>query len=165
MPKLIVLRGNSGSGKSTIAQKLRDASGRRIAWVEQDYIRRKVLREKDVDDDANIAPALVAEVVGFALAHGYDVVLEGILGFSRYGNMLKALAEKWPEHYFFYMNIPLEETLKRHATKPNAHEFGEAEMASWYRESDATGFPGEVIIPEHSSLDDTIRLIVRATGL
>jgi len=46
--RLIVLRGNSGSGKSTTARALRERFGRRLAWVEQDYLRRVVLKEHDV---------------------------------------------------------------------------------------------------------------------
>jgi predicted kinase len=45
--RLIVLRGNSGSGKSTVARALREAYGRGIAWVSQDLIRRIILEEKD----------------------------------------------------------------------------------------------------------------------
>ena len=46
--RLIVLRGNSGSGKSTVAKALLDAyGGRSVAWVAQDLIRRTILREKD----------------------------------------------------------------------------------------------------------------------
>jgi predicted kinase len=43
--KLIVLRGNSGPGKSTVAKRP----------VEQDNIRRGILKEKETDDRANIA--------------------------------------------------------------------------------------------------------------
>jgi predicted kinase len=45
--RLLVLRGNSGSGKSTTAQTLRDRLGRGTAWIEQDQIRRILLWEKD----------------------------------------------------------------------------------------------------------------------
>jgi predicted kinase len=45
--RLIVLRGNSGSGKSTVARALREAYGRGIARVSQDLIRRIILKEKD----------------------------------------------------------------------------------------------------------------------
>ena len=44
--RLIVLRGNSGSGKSTVAKALREAYGRGVAWVSQDLIRRTILRER-----------------------------------------------------------------------------------------------------------------------
>lgn len=46
--RLIVLRGNSASGKSTVARAVRDRYGYGIALVGQDNIRRTVLREKDV---------------------------------------------------------------------------------------------------------------------
>ena len=47
--RLIVLRGNSGSGKSTVARAVRERYGRGCALVEQDYLRRIVLRELDGD--------------------------------------------------------------------------------------------------------------------
>lgn len=157
MPKLIVLRGNSGAGKSTVAQKLREVSLRRIAWIEQDHFRRHILREKDGTDGIRIG--LIAQTVDFVLANGYDVILEGIFGFSAYGEMLRALAARWPEHYFFYFDVPFEETLRRHATRPSAKEFGRAEMARWFRNDDRTGFPGEIIIPAENSITDAVQLI------
>jgi predicted kinase len=45
--RLIVLRGNSGSGKSAVAKALRRSYGRGVAWVSQDLIRRTILGEKD----------------------------------------------------------------------------------------------------------------------
>jgi predicted kinase len=52
--RLVVLRGNSGAGKSTVAKALREAYGRGVAWVSQDLIRRIILREKDRPDATNI---------------------------------------------------------------------------------------------------------------
>jgi uridine kinase len=49
---LIVLRGNSASGKGTVASALRDRYGRGIAIVAQDNLRRTVLRERDVPGGA-----------------------------------------------------------------------------------------------------------------
>jgi len=42
--KLVCLRGNSGSGKSSVAAALRAQLGRRVAIVAQDMIRRLVLK-------------------------------------------------------------------------------------------------------------------------
>jgi hypothetical protein len=53
--RLVVIRGNSASGKSSVAQGLRDHYGRGIAIVGQDVIRRNVLREHDTARGANIA--------------------------------------------------------------------------------------------------------------
>lgn len=52
--KLIVLRGNSASGKSTVAAGIRSRRGRGIAIVGQDHLRRIVLRERDVPGGVNI---------------------------------------------------------------------------------------------------------------
>ncbi|MFF3487274.1 hypothetical protein ACFYXC_28920 [Streptomyces sp. NPDC002701] len=53
--RLVVIRGNSASGKSSVAQGLRDHYGRGVAIVGQDVIRRNVLREHDTTGGANIA--------------------------------------------------------------------------------------------------------------
>jgi len=75
--RLIVLRGNSGSGRSTVAKALREAYGRGVAWVSQDLIRRTILREKDQPGGVNIG--LIDQVTRYSLEHGYHVVLDGIL--------------------------------------------------------------------------------------
>ncbi len=50
---LIVLRGNSGSGKSTIAERIR-AQRDGVAIIGQDHLRRVILKEKDRPGAANI---------------------------------------------------------------------------------------------------------------
>lgn len=90
--RLIILRGNSGSGKTTVAKKLRDASQKKIAIVEQDYLRRIVLKEKEVENGNNID--LIRQTVEFALEKQFNVILEGILDASRYGQMVKELLIK-----------------------------------------------------------------------
>ena len=47
MAKLIVLRGNSGSGKTTIAKELQKCLGRNTMLISQDVVRRDMLRVKD----------------------------------------------------------------------------------------------------------------------
>ncbi|MCM3920185.1 hypothetical protein ND748_00560 [Frankia sp. AiPs1] len=74
---LVVIRGNSGAGKSSVARAVRARSGRGVALVEQDYLRRILLREWD--QPGGVAPALIDQTVRFCLDHGYHVVLEGIL--------------------------------------------------------------------------------------
>jgi predicted kinase len=161
--KLIVLRGNSGSGKTTIANRLRELSKRKIAIIEQDYIRRTLLREKE--NATGIHIDLIFLIAELSLARGYDVILEGILNFEKYGVVLKRLADLCPEHYFYYFDISFHETLRRHATKPNAHEFGEQEMRGWYRDRDVTRFEREIIIPEESSFKNTVEMIRKMTGI
>ena len=62
--------------------------------------------------------------------------------------------------HVYYLDIPFGETLRRHATKPNAHEFGEAEMRQWWRSSDVLGVKEEQIFNEKMSADDMLKNIV-----
>lgn len=164
IPKLVIIRGNSGSGKSAVAHALRDSSlGGKIAIVGQDNIRRTILKEKDVEDGDNID--LIAQTVEFALGRGYDVILEGILHMSRYGNMLERLRSLCPETHVYYLDVSFGETLRRHATKPCANDFGEQEMRAWYAHQDFTHSLGEQVIPEEFSLDQTVERIRKDTGL
>lgn len=114
---LVVIRGNSGSGKSSIARQLRLRCGRGYALVEQDYLRRIVLRERD--EPGGLAPALIEHTVRFALDHDYHVILEGILFSGRYGDMIAAVRRAHRGRTFvYYLDVSLAETLRRHATRP-----------------------------------------------
>jgi predicted kinase len=160
--KLIVLRGNSGSGKSAIASAVRQAYGMRgFAIVRQDMLRREILKEKDVPGGVNIG--LIDLTARYALDHGYHVIIEGILVAERNGNMLQRLAaDHRGQTAFYYLDVPFAETLRRHATKPNANEFGEAEMRRWYVPLDRLPFVEETVIPETSSLEESVALIMHA---
>ncbi|MGW4528392.1 AAA family ATPase [Amycolatopsis sp. NPDC004378] len=156
--RLIVLRGPSGSGKTSTAAGLRERRGRGLALVELDYLRRRVLRERDVEGGANIA--LLDQVARFSLDHGYDVVVEGILAAERYGAMLTRLHD---DHRgtsaFYFFDVSLEESLRRHTTRPQAAEFGPEHMRGWYLERDLLPGVDERIVPETSSLEATIERI------
>jgi predicted kinase len=156
--RLIVLRGNSGSGKTTVARAVRMRYGRGCALVEQDYLRRIVLRERDLD--GGIAPALIAQTARFALDHGYHVVLEGILARARYGAMLTDLYHAHRGRTaVYYLDVSWEETLRRHAGRPQAAEFGEADMRGWWLPHDVLGVAGERVVPEGSALEETVALV------
>lgn len=47
MSKLVIIRGNSGSGKTTVAKALQHKLGHNIMVISQDVIRRDMLRVKD----------------------------------------------------------------------------------------------------------------------
>jgi predicted kinase len=162
--RLIVIRGNSGSGKSTIARQLQRGHGRGCAVVDQDHLRRKVLRERD--RAGGLAPALIAQTVRFALDHGYHVVLEGIMFSDRYGGMIRDLrrAHRGATH-LFYLDVSLDETLRRHATRPQAAEFTPEQMRGWYAPRDLLGFGDEQIIGESSGLAATVAHIAATARL
>ncbi|MFJ8181065.1 M15 family metallopeptidase [Streptomyces sp. NPDC094469] len=165
--RLVVIRGNSASGKSSVAQGLRDHHGRGIAIVSQDVIRRNVLREHDTARGANIA--LLGRIARDALNAGFHVVLEGIMYADRYGHMITSLVR---DHRgvssCYYLNVPLETTLIRHASKADAaylEQVTGTHLASWYRELDLLPGGPETVIQADSTLQDTIARIVRETDL
>jgi chloramphenicol 3-O-phosphotransferase len=161
--RLIILRGNSASGKSSVAAAIREQYGRGIAIVGQDNLRRIVLREHDQPNAANIG--LIDLTARYALDHGFHVIVEGILCASHYGDMLTALcADHRGATRLYYLHVPFEETLRRHATKPEATNYGEAEMATWYRELDLLPGVAEQIVSAETSLSDTVRRVMADTG-
>ncbi|MFC3504862.1 kinase [Micromonospora krabiensis] len=161
---LVCIRGNSGSGKSTIARELRRRHGRGCALVEQDYLRRILLRERDKPGGA--APALIEQTARFALDHGYHVVLEGILHTSRYRSILTSLRDAHRGRSLFcYLDVSLPETLRRHLTRPQASEFTAEHMSGWYAAHDVLGWVDELVLPETTTFEEAVETIATAAGL
>ena len=159
---LVVVRGNSGSGKSTLAHRLQLLRDRRLAVVAQDIVRRQILRVPDVPGNASIG--LIDTIVRHCLDGGFDVVVEGILGADKYGQMLTRLAEDhWGRSLFVRYELSFEETLRRHASKATS-EFGEVEMRQWWREADGLQGVDELVIGPAPSLDETVERIARVMG-
>ncbi|MFD4023296.1 AAA family ATPase [Streptomyces sp. NPDC058576] len=162
--RLIVLRGNSASGKSSVASGLRDRFGRGLAVVGQDNLRRTVLRERDRPGAANIG--LIDLTARYALDAGYHVVVEGILYADHYGDMLARLRadHRGPTHGY-YLDVPFAETLARHATKPIADDVDANQLRDWYRPRDVLPDGLETVIGPGSILDRTVERIMLDTGL
>lgn len=163
-PQLIVLRGNSGSGKSSVAAELRRRVGRGLAVVAQDNVRRVVLKEKDVAGAANIG--LIDAIARYSLDHGFHTVVEGILNASRYGDMLARLHRDHRDRsHFFYLDVPFEETVARHATRHQAADFGPEAMARWYRGGDLLAAVPEQVVGPGSTLEGTVLRVLAASGI
>ena len=156
LPVLVILRGNSASGKSTVARRVQRALPRgRIAVVGQDPLRRDLLRERNEDPVDTID--LVELVVGRCLERGRSVVLEGIFDAPTYGPMMRRLtAAQLGPVLVYYLDVSLPETLRRHASKPLADHAGEEEVASWYRAHDLLDLAAEQVLPESRSEDELV---------
>jgi hypothetical protein len=162
--RLIVVRGNSGSGKSSVARALRQAHGRGLAWVPQDVVRRTIVWERDRPGGVNIG--LIDQIARYCLDQGYHVVLDGILYADRYEPMLAGLRrDHLGSSWFYYLDVSLDETLRRHATRPQAGEFGPEDMRDWYRPRDLLSSVRERVIPEASTLAQTVSRILAETRL
>ncbi len=157
--KLLILRGNSGSGKSTVAEHLRKILNGKVALIGQDTLRRTILMEKDSLENKDII-GLLRQTVIYCLDKGYTVIVEGILSKPKYKEVLVELMDYAScESYVFYLDVSIEETVRRHTTKPIAPEVTEEKLRSWYQAKNYLDVPGEVIIDENSTLEKTVLTI------
>ncbi len=110
MKKLIVLRGNSGSGKTTVAKELQNRFGNNTMLLSQDVIRRDMLKVKDGEN--TLALPLMKELLRYGNAHSDIVILEGILRADWYQPLFElAVALYGADIYAYYFDISFEETL------------------------------------------------------
>ena len=121
MKKLILLRGNSGSGKTTVEKLLQHKIGPNTMLISHDMVRMQILHVWSKEGIEKSQPLMI-------------------------------------EHYW---DIPFEETLIRHKTKPNCNDFGEEEMKRWWREKDFLEIIPQKILEKELSLEDAVNLIYR----
>ena len=161
--KLIIIRGNSGSGKTTVAKEVRSRLGDGLSddtmLIQQDTIRRDILRERDMLEKRSTIE-LIELIVEYGRKQGRTVIIEGIFSTKKYGAMLYNIARTFDEVYVYYFDLSFEETLARHATKSNAHEFGEKEMREWWNEKDYLGMTGEKILYKDMSISEIAHQII-----
>lgn len=164
-PALIIIRGNSASGKTTAAWTIRERyADYGLAIVSQDVLRRDILRVKD--HAGNPAVGLIDLTARYALEHGYHVIVEGIMGSKSYGEMLTRLVKDHagPSSCFYY-DLEFDETIARHASKPQAVEYGADLMREWYRERDLIPALNETIFGPEVSLDEAVHTMMKAVNL
>ena len=66
---------------------------------------------------------------------------------------------------FFYLDVSIEETLRRHQTRPLRTEVSDERMREWYRHMDVLPGEYETVIPEDSPLQATVLEVLRDSGL
>ncbi|MDQ1289198.1 MAG: hypothetical protein QG622_2764 [Actinomycetota bacterium] len=160
----MILRGPSGSGKTSTARAVRERLGRKVAWVEQDQVRRILLSEGDVSGGINIG--LIDTTVRYCLDNGYHVILDGMLVTHRYGDMLTQLIADHRGHTLCYwFDVSFDETVRRHATRPQRTRFTPEEMRPWYRHRDLLAGDVEILIPEDQDLAGTVERLLTDLAL
>jgi len=158
MSKIIIIRGNSGSGKSTIAKELQKTLGRGTMLISQDVARRDIMYVKDKPN--NKAVDLLQTLITFAHKHSDISILEGILYSDIYKKLFSTVCKLYADNIFaYYLDVSFEETLKRHAQKPNYEDFGEAEMRQWWRDKDYLPGMAEKTLNEKMNREYIINLI------
>lgn len=160
MPKLISIRGNSGSGKSSVAKALQHKFGRNTLMIPQDTVRREMLWAHDGNNTAAI-PLLIS-LIEYGYANSEITIIEGILNSEWYKPLFERAVQIFQAEniYAYYYDLPFAETLKRHESKSNKFDFGEKEMRRWWNEKDYLGFMKEKTLTDKLTLDETVELIL-----
>jgi predicted kinase len=159
-PTLIVLRGNSGSGKSTVAKMLQQSLGPNTLLIDQDKVRIEMLHTRDHPN--NLAINLIKEIALYGYQHCDIVILEGILSTARYKDMLLELINQFsPNCYIYYFDIPFEETVKRHEMRAKRYDFSAEDMKRWWIEQDVLHLPNEQYIFSNSTQYETVQMILK----
>ena len=130
--------------------------------IPQDVVRRQIL--KTPDDHSNDAIEFIYEIATYGRKIGYDVIVEGILSKGKYGEMLLRLINDFRnESAIYYLDIPFEETVRRHNTRSKNQDFGENEMREWWKEKDYLDVEGEIILSAELSEDELVDAVERRT--
>ncbi|WP_053366301.1 kinase [Bacillus sp. FJAT-27245] len=157
--KLIILRGNSGSGKTTTAKNLQNYLGHGTLLVSQDVVRREMLKVHD--RDGNLSIDLIRQITEYGKGKCEFVIVEGILYKCRYGEMLNNLIQFYNQRaYIYYFDLSFEETVIRHNSSPKKEDFGEDSLRAWWNPNDYLGVNGETILTNDMSQNKVLELIL-----
>ena len=165
--KLIILRGPSASGKTTIAEKLFELAKKKTALIQQDHYR-FIFKPSGGGSKPNseVIHKMIEHNVSTALLAGYDVILEGILTVKSYQNIIERIIDSHEgESYIFYFNTSLEETIRRHQSKKGNFNYGSEEMKQWYADSQKSEHKLEILIPEDYSINQSIDKIIKTSKI
>ena len=166
MSKLIIFRGNSGSGKSTVALEIGRTAKNNLAIIDADNYREAMLFPKPVIK-ADLA-ALMSHNVVYCLSNGYDVVWDSIF-FANDRNkefFAKFFKDQHPDdNFIFNFDISIDETVRRHATRPKNNSFTAEEMKKWYQPVQGLGHDFEYTIPDEYAIEQTIEYIKQVAGI
>lgn len=158
--KLIIIRGNSGSGKTTIAKLLQSYLGRGTLLVSQDVVRREMLM-KVHDREGNLSIDLIRKIAEYGKDKCEFTIVEGILHKGRYGEMLNSLIRFYNQKaYTYYFDLPFDETVIRHNSRPKRMEFGEDSLRDWWNAKDYLEVNGETMLTHDMSQNDVFKLIL-----
>ena len=159
MSRLVILRGNSGSGKTTVAKMLQEKFGPNTMLISHDMIRMQILQVWSAEGVRKSLPLMIA-LLRYGRRNSEITILEGILPYEDYKPLFEAALEEYGENIFsYYYDISFEETLRRHQTKPNRDEFGEADMRRWWREKDFLEVIPQTVLDEDVRLEEAVELI------
>ena len=136
MVKILIIRGNSGCGKSSCAQRLRQQLPGQTLLVSQDVVRREMLAANDHVKTPAIP--LMKNLVSWGSTHAQTVILEGILKRQVYQDFLIELRREFQSDLISaYFDVSFETTERRNREK--LYPFSHDQLVSWWQPADLLG--------------------------
>ena len=165
MNKIIILRGNGGSGKSTTALALQKKLGRGTFMIPQDTVRMDMLWVSE--DPNNKAISLLETLVEFGSKNHPITILEGVLCSSIYQSLFRRVTELFGKQiHAYYFDVPFEETVIRQKQRPIHNKWSEEQMRKWWREKDYLNFiPEKTIDAVAMGTDEIVEIIIKDISL
>ena len=161
--KIIIIRGNSGSGKTTVAKELCKRLGNsNVMLLSQDVVRREILHAKDGQNNKSID--LFKMMIDYGKDNSEFIILEGIFNSNWYKLLFDFIKDSFTQIYSYYYDISFEETIRRHCTKQIA-DFTVNDMKRWWNDKDYLYFENEVILTENLSCGDVVDMIFNDIGV
>ena len=165
--QLIIIRGPAGSGKSSVARELHDTATEKTALLSQDLFRIHIANLQEG------APQITADIIKYAtkkfLDANYVVILEGIFNVKRdyYRDLFSDLLDyNQGSSHIYFLEISIEESIKRNAARSKGKIINEDAMREWYPKAQKSGYELERSIDvEKLSLPDTINQIAQECNL
>ena len=138
---------------------LQEKFGPNTMLISHDMIRMQILHVWSAEGVRKSLPLMIA-LLRYGRRNSEITILEGILPYEDYKPLFEAALEEYGENIFsYYYDISFEETLRRHQTKPNRDEFGEADMRRWWREKDFLEVIPQTVLDEDVRLEEAVELI------
>ena len=104
---------------------------------------------------------LMMELMKYGREHSDVTIIEGILPVKDYKDLFDAAVLEFGDNICAcYYDLPFEETVLRHNTKPNRGDFGEEDMRRWWQEKDLLPMIKEITLTKDMSPDDVVEMIL-----
>ena len=160
---LVVIRGASASGKTTLCENLRDFK-KKIAWVSVDKLKPIFSEYKDKTLEATNQASVV--LVKYLLEQGYSVIFDGIFKNPTYVQDAVEIAENKNIPVIIYqLSCSLKTLQERDKTREGVKEgwrkpLGEAVIASLYRKVEDNPIDGAIKLDtENQSSEECFGII------